>query len=73
MNPVAVSPSRLLTIEDDPVLGAYLHEQLGRCGFDVIWCQNGQEGLARAQQRFPGEASVLVLPHGGSTYPIVPE
>lgn len=50
MNPVAVSPSRLLTIEDDPVLGAYLHEQLGRCGFDVIWCQNGQEGLARARQ-----------------------
>ncbi len=50
MNPVAVSPSRLLTIEDDPVLGAYLHEQLGRCGFDVIWCQNGLEGLARARQ-----------------------
>lgn len=50
MNPVAVSPSRLLTIEDDPVLGAYLHEQLERCGFDVIWCQNGQEGLARARQ-----------------------
>ena len=50
MNPVAVSPSRLLTIEDDPVLGAYLHEQLGRCGFDVIWCQNGQEGLALARQ-----------------------
>ena len=50
MNPVAVSPSRLLTIEDDPVLGAYLHEQLVRCGFDVIWCQNGQEGLARARQ-----------------------
>ena len=50
MNPVAVSPSRLLTIEDDPVLGAYLHEQLLRCGFDVIWCQNGQEGLNRARQ-----------------------
>ena len=50
MNPVAVSPSRLLTIEDDPILGAYLHEQLLRCGFDVIWCQNGQEGLARARQ-----------------------
>ena len=49
MNPVAVSPSRLLTIEDDPILGAYLHEQLLRCGFDVIWCQNGQEGLSRAR------------------------
>ena len=50
MNPVAVSPSRLLAIEDDPVLGAYLHEQLLRCGFDVVWCQNGQEGLALARQ-----------------------
>ena len=50
MNPVPVSPSRLLTIEDDPVLGAYLHEQLERCGFDVIWCQNGPEGLALARQ-----------------------
>ena len=50
MNPVPVSPSRLLTIEDDPVLGAYLHEQLHRCGFDVVWCQNGQEGLTLARQ-----------------------
>ena len=50
MNPVAVTPSRLLAIEDDPVLGAYLHEQLLRCGFDVVWCQNGQEGLALARQ-----------------------
>ncbi|MES2871718.1 MAG: response regulator transcription factor [Pseudomonadota bacterium] len=50
MNPVTVSPSRLLAIEDDPVLGAYLHEQLVRCGFEVTWCQNGQEGLARARQ-----------------------
>ena len=50
MNPVAVSPSRLLAIEDDPILGAYLQEQLVRSGFDVIWCQNGQEGLSRARQ-----------------------
>ena len=49
MNPVAVHPSRLLAIEDDPILGAYLHEQLGRCGFEVVWCQNGQEGLSRAR------------------------
>ncbi|WP_300730155.1 response regulator transcription factor [Pseudomonas sp.] len=50
MNPEAVSPSRLLAIEDDPVLGAYLHEQLVRSGFDVMWCKNGQEGLMHAQQ-----------------------
>ena len=49
MNPVAVQPSRLLAIEDDPILGAYLHEQLGRCGFEVVWCQNGNEGLSRAR------------------------
>ena len=50
MNPVDVIRSRLLAIEDDPVLGAYLHEQLVRCGFDVVWCQNGQEGLVQARQ-----------------------
>ncbi|WP_426245521.1 response regulator transcription factor [Pseudomonas sp. TWR3-1-1] len=49
MNPVVISPSRLLAIEDDPVLGAYLHEQLQRSGFEVVWCQNGQQGLALAQ------------------------
>ena len=51
MNPVAMIPSRLLAIEDDPILGAYLHEQLARCGFDITWCQNGQEGLRLAQQQ----------------------
>ena len=48
MNPVPVSPSRLLTIEDDHVLGAYLHEELQRGGFQVTWCRNGLEGLERA-------------------------
>ena len=58
MNPVDVTPSRLLAIEDDPVLGAYLHEQLGRCGFDVVWCQNGMEGLAHARQ---GQFDVVLM------------
>ena len=58
MNPVDVTPSRLLAIEDDPVLGAYLHEQLGRCGFDVVWCQNGIEGLAHARQ---GQFDVVLM------------
>ena len=48
MNPVSVGHPRILSIEDDLVLGAYVHEQLGRCGFDVTWCQNGQEGLTMA-------------------------
>ena len=51
MTPVSVGLPRILTIEDDLVLGAYVHEHLGRCGFQVTWCQNGREGLemARAQ------------------------
>ncbi len=32
-----------------PVLGAYVHEHLGRCGFQVTWCQNGQQGLQMAR------------------------
>lgn len=51
MNPVLERAPSILAIEDDQVLGAYVHEQLGRCGFQVTWCQNGQEGLALAQQR----------------------
>ena len=51
MTPAAVGLPSILTIEDDPVLGAYVHEQLGRSGFQVTWCRNGQQGLqlARAQ------------------------
>ncbi|MBV4485609.1 response regulator transcription factor [Pseudomonas sp. SWRI153] len=51
MTPVSTCKPRILSIEDDPVLGAYVHEHLGRSGFQVTWCQNGQEGLniARSQ------------------------
>ena len=51
MNPAAVGLPSILTIEDDPVLGAYVHEHLGRCGFEVTWCQNGQQGLQMARER----------------------
>ena len=51
MTPISVGQPRILTIEDDLVLGAYVHEHLGRCGFQVTWCQNGQEGLAIARQQ----------------------
>ncbi|MGR6617282.1 response regulator transcription factor [Pseudomonas rhodesiae] len=47
MNPAA----SILTIEDDPVLGAYVHEELARSGFQVTWCQNGQQGLDMARER----------------------
>lgn len=48
MNPAAVGLPSILTIEDDPVLGAYVHEHLGRSGFQVTWCRNGQQGLQLA-------------------------
>lgn len=51
MTPVSVVQPRILSIEDDPVLGAYVHEHLGRSGFQVTWCQNGQEGLNIAQHQ----------------------
>lgn len=51
MNPISVGHPRILSIEDDLVLGAYVHEHLGRCGFQVTWCQNGQEGLTIARQQ----------------------
>ena len=51
MNPAVNNPYRLLAIEDDPVLGAYLQAQLQRAGFEVRWCQNGQDGLSLAQQQ----------------------
>src|SRR5471032_3568788 len=50
MTSIAAGP-HILSIEDDLVLGAYVHEHLGRCGFQVTWCQNGQEGLASARRQ----------------------
>jgi two-component system response regulator PfeR len=50
MNPVQAGVHTILAIEDDQVLGSYVHEQLGRCGFQVTWCQNGREGLALAER-----------------------
>ncbi|MBK5397043.1 response regulator transcription factor [Pseudomonas sp. TH39(2020)] len=51
MTPITARHPRILSIEDDLVLGAYVHEQLGRCGFQVTWCQNGLEGLTIARQQ----------------------
>ncbi|WP_166358975.1 response regulator transcription factor [Pseudomonas akapageensis] len=50
MTPVYLSTPNILAIEDDPVLGAYVHDQLGRCGFQVTWCQDGRDGLDVARR-----------------------
>jgi len=73
MNPVAIGLPSILTIEDDPVLGAYVHEHLGRCGFHVTWCQNGQQGLQMARDQvfdvvlmdilLPGLDGLSILTH----------
>ncbi|MFK3799331.1 MULTISPECIES: response regulator transcription factor [unclassified Pseudomonas] len=51
MTPASIHRPSILAIEDDPVLGAFVHEQLDRCGFHVTWCRNGAEGLERAQSQ----------------------
>ncbi|PQZ91388.1 MULTISPECIES: response regulator transcription factor [Pseudomonas] len=73
MNPAAVALPSILAIEDDPVLGAYVHEHLGRCGFQVTWCQNGQQGLQMARDHafdvvlmdilLPGMDGLSILTH----------
>src|SRR5471032_2421499 len=63
MTPIAAGLPRILSIEDDLVLGAYVHEHLGRCGFQVTWCHNGQEGLAIARgQPFDVVLMDILLP-----------
>jgi two-component system, OmpR family, response regulator PfeR len=51
MHPVSIHAPHILAIEDDLVLGAYLHEELQRGGFHVTWCRNGLEGLAVADRQ----------------------
>jgi two-component system response regulator PfeR len=63
MNPIPAVPPRILAIEDDPVLGAYVHEHLARSGFEVTWCQNGQDGLDIAcRQAFDVVLMDILLP-----------
>ena len=50
MTPESIYRPSVLAIEDDPVLGAFVHDQLDRCGFRVTWCQNGADGLAHARR-----------------------
>ncbi|NIF30058.1 response regulator transcription factor [Pantoea sp. Tr-811] len=63
MNPVTNHTSSILAIEDDPVLGAYLHEELQRGGFQVTWCRNGLDGLETAgRQAFDVVLMDILLP-----------
>src|SRR5450830_1880871 len=73
MNPAVVGLPSILTIEDDPVLGAYVHEHLGRCGFQVTLCRNGERGLQMARDQvfdvvlmdilLPGMDGLSILTH----------
>jgi hypothetical protein len=38
----------------------------------VTFVDSLEAGLEYARKKFPHKASVLVFPHGGSTYPILP-
>ena len=63
MNPAVNRNPNILAIEDDPVLGAYLHEQLERSGFLVTWCRNGRDGLDQAsRQQFDVVLMDILLP-----------
>ena len=63
MNPAVIRNPNILAIEDDLVLGAYLHEQLQRSGFLVTWCRNGRDGLDQArQQQFDVVLMDILLP-----------
>jgi len=83
MNPAVVALPNILTIEDDPVLGAYVHEHLGRCGFEVTWCRNGEQGLQLARDQvfdvvlmdilLPGMDGLSILTHlrQSQTIPVI--
>ncbi|MDF0730000.1 response regulator transcription factor [Pseudomonas entomophila] len=63
MNSVSIHDSSILAIEDDPVLGAYLHDELQRGGFRVTWCRNGLDGLETAgRQAFDVVLMDILLP-----------
>lgn len=51
-----------------PALPVEIHERLPFVRFSP----SPQAALSLAQERFPEKAGVLVFPHGGSTYPILP-
>jgi nickel-dependent lactate racemase len=63
----AMSRSTLLMVA--PTIPAEIHERLPF----VQFIASPEEALVAARCRFPGAARVMVFPHGGMTYPILPE
>jgi two-component system, OmpR family, response regulator len=43
--------TKILTIEDDPIVGRDITELLTKSGFEVEWVRTGQDGIARALDR----------------------
>jgi two-component system response regulator PfeR len=62
MNPVAIHESSILAIEDDPVLGAYVHEELQRGGFQVTWCRTAWKGWRPGARLFDLVLMDILLP-----------
>jgi nickel-dependent lactate racemase len=52
-----------------PTIPDEIHERLPF----VEFVAGMAEAMQRARQNFPGQASVVVFPYGGSTYPILPD
>jgi lactate racemase len=51
-----------------PTIPIEIHERLPF----ITFMESPEAAIARALKRFPGKARVVVFPHGGSTYPILP-
>lgn len=55
--------TRILVVEDDPVMGALIEKGLREEGYEVTWVRNGMEGLiAAATERFAAAAIDVMLP-----------
>ena len=59
----AEQPTRVLVVEDDPGIRDYLEAVLGRRGYEVFACADGEEALARAAELRPDLVTLdLALP-----------
>lgn len=50
---MSTKKNTILLIEDDQDLGETISEYLTDVGFDVIWAQNGPQGIQKAIQHYP--------------------
>jgi len=51
VNPV--TKSRVVIIEDDPIMGESLLQRLELEGYDAVWCDNGSDGLKKLRAGAP--------------------